>query len=93
MNYELIAALVSPQDLVKAINMFDNLNLSYKTHTFKSGLMVIQQRNLSNEEIARNICAYINMVGDGLSAYDLSVYMNTTVVLALEQALVHCLLD
>lgn len=70
--------LVSPSDFHKAAEAWDKLGLPIKLRRFKSGLLVVQHRNTSDEKTTRQIKAWLESFrlseADTSFPWDRSVY-------------------
>ncbi|KAK6341807.1 hypothetical protein TWF730_001297 [Orbilia blumenaviensis] len=51
--------LISPGDLESAAKLFDKLQLPVRLRQFKSGLLVVQERNRTDEKVAKAILAWL----------------------------------
>lgn len=51
--------LVSPLDFEKAANMWDSLRLPIRLRRFRSGLLVVQERNRTDEKTIASLLAWL----------------------------------
>ncbi|KAF7198557.1 Vacuolar protein-sorting-associated protein 36 [Pseudocercospora fuligena] len=51
--------LISPHDFEKAANLWTNLNLPIRLRRFKSGLMVVQERNRTDEKTTASLLSWL----------------------------------
>lgn len=51
--------LVSPKDLELAIGRFDSLKLPVRERCFGTGVRVVQERGLGDEEVGRKVCDWV----------------------------------
>ncbi|KAF3188601.1 hypothetical protein TWF788_000350 [Orbilia oligospora] len=56
--------LISPSDLESAAKLFDKLQLPVRLRQFKSGLLVIQERNKTDEKVAKSVVAWLEELSD-----------------------------
>ncbi|KAF3284623.1 hypothetical protein TWF173_008711 [Orbilia oligospora] len=56
--------LISPSDLESAAKLFDKLQLPVRLRQFKSGLLVIQERNKTDEKVAKSVVAWLDELSD-----------------------------
>ncbi|KIW05824.1 uncharacterized protein PV09_03030 [Verruconis gallopava] len=59
--------LVSPADFVKAAEMWDKLSLPVRLRRFKSGLLVVQGRDRTDEKTIQSILSWMQMFHKGPS--------------------------
>ncbi|KAJ6264242.1 Vacuolar protein-sorting-associated protein [Drechslerella dactyloides] len=62
--------LISPSDLENAAKLFDKLQLPVRLRQFKSGLLVVQERNRTDEKIAKSVLAWLDSLAEA-EAWDL----------------------
>ena len=84
--------MISPQDLIKACQEFESLQLNYKIRSFDSGSKFIQSSAFSEDKMAQKILGIVGKSPKGLSAVGLSNAERMSVVLAKEELLV-CILN
>ncbi|KAK6521973.1 hypothetical protein TWF281_002546 [Arthrobotrys megalospora] len=56
--------LISPSDLESAAKLFDKLQLPVRLRQFKSGLLVVQERNRTDEKVAKDVLAWLEEPSD-----------------------------
>jgi ESCRT-II complex subunit VPS36 len=77
--------LISPEDLMKACQLFEPLNLPMKLKKFESGVIVIQSSKYSDEEMIQQIESIINEQNDKcITAVTLAQKLKISIVLARE---------
>ncbi|KAK6496486.1 hypothetical protein TWF481_002502 [Arthrobotrys musiformis] len=67
--------LISPSDLESAAKLFDKLQLPVRLRQFKSGLLVVQERNRTDEKVARSVLAWLEELSS-TEALDTAVNIN-----------------
>ncbi|CAK8672368.1 vacuolar protein-sorting-associated protein 36-like [Clavelina lepadiformis] len=78
--------LLSPEDLLNACKMLDNLNLSLKLRTFATGVAVLQLQSHSDDLIIEQTTQLVEE-STSLSAQELANLVNISVLLAKERLL------
>lgn len=76
------AELISPDDLFRACNLFEDLKLPLRLRSFESGVIVVQQASHSDEETAKRIAQMVTLKGPQTCA---QISRSTRVALALAQ--------
>ncbi|ORY23975.1 Vps36-domain-containing protein [Neocallimastix californiae] len=80
--------LVSPEDLYKACNMFEKLNIPLKLRKFQSGLVIIEDSSKSDGEICNSIFNYIKNNNKsntrGINSLELSKGLKIPIILVNE---------
>ncbi|KAK6331035.1 hypothetical protein TWF718_003226 [Orbilia javanica] len=56
--------LISPSDLENAAKLFDKLQLPVRLRQFKSGLLVVQERNRTDEKVAKSVITWLEELSD-----------------------------
>ncbi|KAF3921702.1 hypothetical protein ABW21_db0204368 [Orbilia brochopaga] len=56
--------LISPSDLENAAKLFDKLQLPVRLRQFKSGLLVIQERNRTDEKVANSVLVWMSTLAE-----------------------------
>ncbi|ENN81866.1 vacuolar protein-sorting-associated protein 36 [Dendroctonus ponderosae] len=79
--------LVSPEDVLNACKLMEQLGMPLKLFQFSSGVMVLQLCNLDGESIAEATAVLVEDCGS-LSAEELSQKLGISVILAKERLLV-----
>jgi len=82
-------ALVSPDDLVQACQMFERLGLGFRLRRFASGVLVVQSSNFSDEAMAARLVEMLSQGSGGaalsyLTAIDAAEKLSVSLSLALE---------
>ncbi|VDN02703.1 unnamed protein product [Thelazia callipaeda] len=78
--------LLSPEDLLNACQMLENMNLSISLNRFESGVMVVQLKEMSVETTVDNTTELVTAMGT-CNATDLAKCLGITVILAKERLL------
>ncbi|KAF3930767.1 hypothetical protein ABW20_dc0101275 [Dactylellina cionopaga] len=63
--------LISPSDLENAAKLFEKLQLPVRLRQFKSGLLVVQERNRTDEKIAKSVLAWLDSLSDVVGPWDM----------------------
>jgi len=80
-------ALVSPDDLLRACMLFEDLHLPLRMRRFEgSGVLVVHGLNCTDEMVAKQIADLLRIEGP-LSPFDVSKAKNISITLAQEQLL------
>ncbi|TPX48639.1 hypothetical protein SeMB42_g01930 [Synchytrium endobioticum] len=84
-------ALVSPEDLIRACQLFEKLALPYRLRRFDSGLLVLQSQTHHDDDTIRRVRERVQQAtinrGGGLTAIQLATAEKISVMLAREQLL------
>ncbi|EWC44133.1 hypothetical protein DRE_07190 [Drechslerella stenobrocha 248] len=56
--------LISPSDLENAAKLFDKLQLPVRLRQFKSGLLVVQERNKTDEKVAKSVLVWLDSLSE-----------------------------
>ncbi|KAI7852983.1 EAP30/Vps36 family-domain-containing protein [Circinella umbellata] len=81
-------ALISPEDLYKAAQQFEELKLPFRLRKFPSGLLVIQSQYMDDDRAARRILQHVKQQGGHITALQLAEIENLALALATEQLLI-----
>lgn len=87
-NSTRITGLISPEDLFKACELMNTLPLPYTMRKLRSGLYVIQNKSISDEEIAKQVQSYVEMVDAGVSSNELTALMDISLFMATEYVII-----
>ncbi|KJE94748.1 vacuolar protein-sorting-associated protein 36 [Capsaspora owczarzaki ATCC 30864] len=79
-------ALISPEDLLRACNLFEHLSLQVRLREFASGVLVVQLQDFSDESMAARTAQVVSQASN-MSASDLAHNQNVSVTLAKEMLL------
>ena len=82
-------ALISPEDLYKAAQQFEDLKLPFRLRKFPSGLLVVQSQYMDDDRAARRILQHVKQQGGHITALRLAEIENLALALATEQLLVN----
>ncbi len=77
--------LVSPGDLLAACNMFESLNLSLRLRRFRSGILVVQDRDRNEQKTRQAIRQWVKARTTGASALDAVEQFGWSVGVATEE--------
>ncbi|KAI8872959.1 Vps36-domain-containing protein [Ramicandelaber brevisporus] len=77
-------AIVSPEDVRRACDMFSSLKLPLRLRTFESGFVVIQQISQSDDDTAVVLASYIESLGN-MTAMEMSIITEQPIYLVTEQ--------
>lgn len=77
--------LISPEDLVKAVDCLERLNIGVSKRVFESGLIVLQDESVNDLELARKLQ---ELAENGINNMDAARMLHTSALLAHEQLLV-----
>ncbi|KAI8136680.1 EAP30/Vps36 family-domain-containing protein [Fennellomyces sp. T-0311] len=81
-------ALISPEDLYKAAQLFESLKLPFRLRKFPSGLLVVQSQYMDDDRAARRILQHVKQQGGHVTALRLAEIENIALALAVEQLLI-----
>ncbi|KAI9258091.1 EAP30/Vps36 family-domain-containing protein [Phascolomyces articulosus] len=81
-------ALISPEDLYKAAQQFEELKLPFRLRKFPSGLLVVQSQYMDDDRAARRILQHVKQQGGHITALRLAEIENLALALATEQLLI-----
>ncbi|XP_074651856.1 vacuolar protein-sorting-associated protein 36-like [Tubulanus polymorphus] len=79
--------LLSPEDLVNACRLFEELNLSVRLRAFDSGVMVLQLSSQNEQEIIKQCFELVEQTGS-LTANEFAQVIGVSVILAKQRLLV-----
>lgn len=80
-----LLALISPEDLYKASQQFEQLKLPFRLRKFPSGLLVIQSIDMNDNRAASRVLRYVKEQGGGLTALQLAEIEKLALAVAVEQ--------
>lgn len=80
-------ALISPEDLYKASQQFEQLRLPFQLRKFSSGLLVIQSMDMNDSRAASRILNHVKSRG-AVSAFELAELEKLALAVASEQLIV-----
>lgn len=83
-----LAALISPEDLYKASQQFEALQLPFRLRRFPSGLLVVQSLDMDDDRAAQRILQHVQEQGGTITALQLAEIENLALALAQEQLIV-----
>ncbi|KAI8637424.1 EAP30/Vps36 family-domain-containing protein [Parasitella parasitica] len=78
-------ALISPEDLYKASQQFEQLKLPFNLRRFPSGLLVIQSIHMDDSRAASRVLRHVKEQEGGLTALQLAEIENLALAVAIEQ--------
>ncbi|CAO3653668.1 unnamed protein product [Mucor fragilis] len=78
-------ALISPEDLYKASQQFEQLKLPFRLRKFPSGLLVIQSIDMNDNRAASRVLRHVKEQGGGLTALQLAEIEKLALAVAVEQ--------
>ncbi|KAI8079936.1 EAP30/Vps36 family-domain-containing protein [Halteromyces radiatus] len=78
-------ALISPEDLYKACQQFEYLQLPYRLRQLSSSLLVVQSTLMNNDQASKRIVDHVKKNQGHLSALQLASLENWALAVALEQ--------
>ncbi|KAI9497957.1 EAP30/Vps36 family-domain-containing protein [Zychaea mexicana] len=81
-------ALISPEDIYKAAQQFEELKLPFRLRKFPSGLLVVQTQYMDDDRAARRILQHVKQQGGHITALRLAEMENFALALATEQLLI-----
>ncbi|KAG4300582.1 hypothetical protein PCK1_003011 [Pneumocystis canis] len=64
--------LISPEDLLKACECFETLNLPIQLKRFQSGLLVLQEKEKNDEKMINQLTVWIKKVARGVSPFEIA---------------------
>ncbi|CEP12224.1 hypothetical protein [Parasitella parasitica] len=78
-------ALISPEDLYKASQQFEQLRLPFRLRKFPSGLLVIQSIDMDDSRAASRVSRHVKEQEGGLTALQLAEIEKLALAVAVEQ--------
>jgi ESCRT-II complex subunit VPS36 len=77
--------LISPNDLLEAANLFDDLDLGFRTQQYASGVIVVQPVGLTQEGVEAKLCTLTSKhLQDGVTVSIVAQELLVSVPVALE---------
>lgn len=80
--------MISPEDLYKASQQFEALQLPFRLRRFPSGLLVVQSLDMDDDRAAQRILQHVQEQGGTITALQLAEIENLALALAQEQLIV-----
>lgn len=88
LNTNLFVALISPEDLYKACQQFEPLQIPFRLRRFPSGLLVVHSLDMDDERAAKRVLRLVKDHNGCLTALRLSELEGLALTVATEQLLV-----